>query len=47
MEKERLEYLEIKKTIKGVKISNSLKVAILITGLLVIGILLFSKLFLD
>ena len=47
MGNERLEYLEIEKSDNGFKISLPLKIAISITVLLVSGILLFSKLFLE
>jgi O-antigen/teichoic acid export membrane protein len=47
MEKEKLKYLDIKRTFIGPQINKSLKIAIAITVILVIGMLFFAKFFLD
>jgi hypothetical protein len=47
MNKERLKYLEIEKSYNSLNLSTPLKIAIAITLLFIVGILLFSKLFLD
>jgi hypothetical protein len=47
MSKEKLKYLEIEKSVNGFILTTTLKIAISMTVLLVIGILLFSAMFLD
>ena len=47
MEKERLEYLDIKRTFIGPQINKPLKISIAITIILVIGMLFFSMFYLD